>query len=67
MLKEALRNLYTSLNDGFLNDLKHYSKKAYSIDLFELIEKYAAITPAKVKIFQFIEELQEDNSAQPVD
>ena len=61
-LYEAFSDLYKSLNDDLLDNLKHYSMHAYSIDLFELIKKYAAITPASDKIFNFIEELKEDNS-----
>lgn len=57
-----LKSLYTILNNDFLADLKQYAIDYYSIDLFKLIEKYAAIESDNNQIIEYIQELKQDNS-----
>ena len=57
-----LKRLYTTLNNDFLTDLKQYAIEYYSIDLFVLIEKYAAIESDNNQIIEYIQELKQDNS-----
>lgn len=57
-----LKRLYTTLNNDFLTDLKQYAIDYYSIDLFVLIGKYAAIESDNNQIIEYIQELKPDHS-----
>jgi len=59
--KTALNDLYQDLNSDFLKDLEDYAQENYSIELFDLIEQYAASNDSQ-DIIESINELRENNS-----